>query len=76
MRRLGLYREKKKNPKYVPKPYQKALYPGEKVQVDVKIVGKAKKLGQKFYQFTAIDECTRIRYLGAFIHQCFSCKIW
>ena len=75
MRRLSLYREKKKNPKYLPKPYQKALYPGEKVQIDVKvvpstcIVGEAKKLGQKFYQFTAIDECTRIRYLGAFDEQ-------
>ena len=75
MRRLGLYREKKKNPKYVPKPYQKALQPGEKVQIDVKvvpkvcIVGKAKELGEKFYQYTAVDECTRIRYLMAFKEQ-------
>ena len=75
MRRLGLYREKKKNPKYVPKPYKEALYPGEKVQIDVKvvpkacIVGKAKELGEKFYQYTAVDECTRVRYLMAFKEQ-------
>ena len=75
MRRLGLYRQKAKNPKYVPKPYKKADYPGQKVQVDVKVVptacitGKAQKLGQKFYQYTAIDECTRIRYLMAFEEQ-------
>ena len=75
MRRLGLYRTKPKNPKYVPKPYAVALFPGQKVQIDVKvvpkscIVGKARELGQKFYQYTAIDECTRIRYLGAFEEQ-------
>ena len=75
MRRLGLYRTKPKNPKYVPKPYEAALFPGQKVQIDVKvvpkscIVGKARELGQKFYQYTAIDECTRIRYLGAFEEQ-------
>ena len=75
MKRMGLYREKKKNPKYVPKSCQEALCPGEKVQIDVKVVpssciiGKAKELGQKFYQYTAVDECTRIRYLGAFEKQ-------
>jgi hypothetical protein len=44
------------NPKYVPKPYEKAFYPGQKVQVDVKvvpsacIVGQAHEKGKKFYQ--------------------------
>ena len=67
-RRLGLYLCKPKNPKYVPKPYAPALFPGQKVQIDVKvvpkscIVGKAKAFGQKFYQYTAI-------YLGAFEEQ-------
>ena len=75
MRKLGLYREKNKNPKYVPKTYEKATFPGQKVQIDVKvvpkscIVGKAKKFGQKFYQYTAIDECTRIRFLMSFEEQ-------
>lgn len=46
------------------------LYPGQRVQIDVKfvpeacIVGEAK--GQKFYQYTAIDEYSRFRYLEAF----------
>lgn len=45
-------------------------FPGERVQVDVKfvpevcIVGDAK--GEKFYQYTAIDEFSRWRYLEAF----------
>ena len=83
MRRLGLYRAKPQNPKYVPKPYEPALFPGQKVQIDVKvvpntcIVGAAKALGQKFYQYTAIDECTRMRYLGGFEeHSTFSSMIF
>ena len=45
-------------------------YPGQRVQIDVKyvpevcIVGDAK--GKKFYQYTAIDEYSRFRYLEAF----------
>jgi IS30 family transposase len=42
------------------KPYQRAEYPGEKVQIDVKYVpGRCVAGGQKYYQFTAVDECTR-----------------
>ena len=61
------------NPKYIPKPYEKMHYPGQRVQVDVKvvptacIVGDAK--GQKFYQYTAIDEYSRFRYIEAFREQ-------
>ncbi|MCQ4115774.1 DDE-type integrase/transposase/recombinase, partial [Ruminococcus sp. zg-921] len=75
----GLYRVLKRteqgavkppNPKYIPKPYEKMLFPGQKVQIDVKfvpdacLVGEAK--GKKFYQYTAIDEYSRFRYLEAF----------
>ena len=48
------------------------LYPGQRVQIDVKfvpeacIVGDAKAEGRKFYQYTAIDEYSRFRYLEAF----------
>ena len=43
-----------------PKPYQRAEYPGQKVQVDVKYVPTYCVVnGQKYYQYTAIDECTR-----------------
>ena len=45
------------------KPYQRAEYPGQKVQVDVKFVPETCIVdGQKYYQFTAVDECTRWTY--------------
>ena len=70
LRRQGQMAVKPPNPKYIPKPYEQMQYPGQKVQIDVKfvpsacIVGDAK--GQKFYQYTAIDEYSRFRYLEAF----------
>jgi len=46
-----------------PKPYTRAECPGEKLQVDVKMVpGECIVDGKKYYQFTAIDECTRWVY--------------
>lgn len=60
------------NPKYIPKPYEKMLYPGQRVQIDVKyvpeacIVGDAKEMGEKFYQYTALDEYSRFRFVMAF----------
>lgn len=46
-----------------PKPYQRAEYPGQKVQVDVKFVPSyCVSNGQKYYQYTAVDECTRWTY--------------
>ena len=62
--------EKPPNPKYVPKPYEKMSFPGQRVQIDVKfipsscLVGEAKN--QKFYQYTALDEYSRLRYVEAF----------
>ena len=45
------------------KPYQRAEYPGQKVQVDVKFVpAECVVDGRKYYQFTAVDECTRWTY--------------
>ena len=45
------------------KPYMRAEYPGQKVQVDVKFVPSyCVTNGQKYYQYTAIDECTRWTY--------------
>ncbi len=70
LRRFELTPVKPPNPKYIAKPYEQMQYPGQRVQVDVKfvpascIVGDA--AGQKFYQFTAIDEFSRFRYLEAF----------
>jgi len=50
-------------PKKKPQPYTRAEYPGQKMQMDVKYVpNKCVSTGQKYYQFTAIDECTRWTY--------------
>lgn len=70
LKRLGLQPLPAPKPKYVPKPYEQMLYPGQRVQIDVKfvpsscLIGDAK--GKRFYQYTAIDECSRNRYLEAF----------
>ena len=69
LQRLGIYEKapsKKKESE--PNEWVTGEYPGEKVQVDVKYVPKkcmSKKLqemGEKFYQYTAIDEYSRLRY--------------
>lgn len=53
----------KEKQKQKAKPYQKADYPGQKVQVDVKFVPNYCVVnGQKYYQYTAVDECTRWTY--------------
>ena len=53
--------KKRKNRKN--KPYQRAEYPGQKVQVDVKFApAECIVDGRKYYQFTAVDECTRWTY--------------
>lgn len=55
--------EKKKKKPRKNKPYQRAAYPGEKVQIDVKFVpAYCVANGEKYYQFTAKDECTRWTY--------------
>ncbi len=60
IKRLGLKKDKGKRTGRKPKPYQRADYPGQKVQVDVKFVLSACITdGKKYYQYTAIDECTR-----------------
>jgi len=75
MKRMGVTRVKAPNPKYIPKPYAPADYPGQKVQIDAKvvpsacIVGDAKDAGEKMYQYTAIDEYSRLRYIAAFQEQ-------
>lgn len=41
-------------------PYKRADYPGQKVQIDVKFVpAYCVTMGQKYYQYTAVDECSR-----------------
>lgn len=70
MRRLGLFKPKPQRKIRRAKPYEAMDHPGQRVQIDVKhvpakcLVGEAK--GQRFYQYTAIDEFSRLRYLEAF----------
>ena len=69
MQRLGIYKKtpskKKENE---PSEWISGTYPGEKVQIDVKYVPKKclspelQQINEKYYQYTAIDEFTRIRY--------------
>lgn len=61
IKRLGLKKDKTKRKERKPKPYQRAEYPGQKVQIDVKYVPSyCVTDGKKYYQYTAIDECTRL----------------
>ena len=70
LRKRGQMAVKLPNPKYVPKPYEQMSYPGQRVQIDVKFVPASclveDAAGQKFYQYTFIDEYSRFRYLEAF----------
>ena len=71
MQKLGYYKhEKKKKDVYVPKKYEQMQYPGQRIQVDCKYVPlectKAMGEGARLFQFTAIDEYSRQRYLEAF----------
>lgn len=76
LRRIDGKPMKLPNPKYIPKPYEKMTYPGQRGQIDVKyvpsacLVGEAaadaKENGGYYYQYTFLDEFSRFRYLEAF----------
>lgn len=71
LRKHGIMAVKLPNPKYVPKPYQQMDDPGQRIQIDVKFVPSAclknsEVLGKKFFQYTAIDEYSRWRFVEAF----------
>lgn len=70
---LGLTEKKKpKKRSREQRRYPELKTPGEKVQIDVKEVplnclrGEALRDGKHLYQWTAIDECTRNRFVYAF----------
>ena len=69
LQRLGIYEKAPRKAKEEEKVEKiEVTYPGEKVQIDVKYVPtkcltkELQEKGEKFYQYTAIDEFTRIRY--------------
>ncbi len=68
MRRMGLFPVKEKKNVYKAKPYEQMSYAGQRVQVDVKVVPRRCIADPelKLYQYTAIDERTRLRFLYAY----------
>ena len=72
-KRLDLVdKAKRRPPRRHDRRFPELLMPGEKVQIDVKEVpyhclrGKLLRDNKHLYQWTAIDECTRIRFLYIF----------
>ena len=71
MRKMGLFPPEKPKKEYKPKPYEQMTYPGQRVQVDVKVVPR-KCIADpelRLFQYTAIDEFTRLRFLAAYPEQ-------
>ena len=68
MRKMGLFPPEKPKKAYKPKPYEQMTYPGQRVQVDVKVVPRACVADPelRLFQYTAIDEFTRLRFLAAY----------
>lgn len=68
-----LHRQKK-----TPQEYKRAEYPGQKIQIDVKYVpSKCVANGAKYYQYTAIDECTRLPFRQMYDeHSTYSSKLF
>lgn len=71
MRKLGMFPQPKPRTTYKPKPYEQMTYPGQRVQIDVKVVPRRciSDPELKLYQYTAIDEFSRIRFLAAYPEQ-------
>ena len=66
-RKLEPFPAASKKKVYKPKPYEQMTYPGQRVQVDVKVVPRKCIADSqlRLYQYIAIDEFTRLRFLAA-----------
>lgn len=71
MRKMGMFPPEKKQQPYKPKPYEQMDHPGQRVQFDVKVVPLRCLVNpeERLYQYTAIDEFSRLRYLRAYSEQ-------
>ncbi len=71
MKKLGLLPSKPEKEKRIVKPYEQMTHAGERVQVDVKVVPRKciADPEMKLYQYTAIDEYTRLRFLYGYEEQ-------
>jgi len=72
LRRLGLINKPKKKGRRRYRQFPACEIPGEKIQIDVKEVpywcirGEHRRHEKRMYQWTAIDECTRWRFVYGF----------
>ena len=71
LRKLGLSPAAPKAEPYKPKPYERMTYPGQRVQIDVKVVPRACITASqlRLFQYTALDEFSRLRFLCAYEEQ-------
>ena len=72
LRKMGIYVNKEKKERYTPKKYDTPSNIGIKWQMDVKYVPKycySGNDGQKFYQYTIIDEASRERFIYPYQEQ-------
>jgi len=71
MRKLKMLPQEKTQKKYIPKLYEQMQYPGERVQIDVKVVPRncIANPELRLFQYTAIDEFSRLRFLGHYEEQ-------
>jgi len=71
--RAGLIKPRKHRPRKKPVYYQ-MLYPGQRVKVDTKYMPKIRLWNRpepyKEYQYTAIDDCTRLRFVWVYQELC------
>ena len=67
MRKLSLLPSAEKRNTYKPKPYEQMTYPGQQVQVDVKVVPRRCNTDPelRLFQYTTIDKFTHLRFLTA-----------
>ena len=71
MKKHGMLPPKPEKKKRAVKPYEQMTHAGERIQIDVKVVPRkciADK-EMKLYQYTAIDEYTRLRFLYGYEEQ-------
>lgn len=71
MRKMGMFPQEIPKNHYTPKPYEQMTYPGQRVQIDVKVVPRRCITDPelRLFQYTAIDEFTRLRFLAAYPEQ-------
>ena len=63
--------QEKKKKAHTPKTYQQMTYPGQRVRVDVKAVPCRCITDPelRLFQYTAIDEFSKLRFLAAYLEQ-------